>query len=177
MKIKLLTLVACLFAFIATADAKVYYQGNLLRDIQVHTVKGFCYDVAYGVNEPAVISWRPIFAKSLVWLDKLHADPKDYHLEKIKSTESKTIRDTIDMIIQVFAGKYPNVPPDVAAHRWVTTGRRVIVEYSETVGVNPKTKKEEKHIVWKFALKPLPKAGDPHKTKKLIYRYRAKKVF
>ena len=41
MKIKLLTLVACLFAFIATADAKVYYQGNVLRDIQVETVKGF----------------------------------------------------------------------------------------------------------------------------------------
>ena len=177
MKIKLLTLVACLFAFIATADAKVYYQGNVLRDIQVETVKGFCYDVSYSVNEPAVISWRPIFAKSLVWLDKLHADSKDHHLEKIKGTESKTIRDVIDMIIQVLDGKYPNIPPDVAMHRWVTTGRRVIVEYSETTRVNPKTQKEEKNIVWKFALKPLPKAGDPHKTKKLIYNYPTKKVF
>lgn len=175
MKIKLLTLVSCLFVFIATADAKVYYQDNLLRDVQVNTVKGFCYDVSYSVNEPSIVSWRPVFAKSLVWLDKLHADSKDYHLEKIKGTESKTIRDAIDMIIQVFEGKYPNIPPDVAAHHWVTTGRRVIIEYSETSVVNPKTKKEEKRIVWKFALKPLPKSGDPQKTKKLIYQYPDKK--
>ena len=33
-----------------------------------------------------------VFAKSLVWLDKAHADSKkDYHLEKIKGLNLKTL--------------------------------------------------------------------------------------
>jgi len=171
MKIKALTFIIVALMFAGSAQATVYYKGKQLRDIQVYTVKGFCYDVSHSVPDPEIKRWRLRFAQALVWLDKQHQSKKTYHLEKIQGSESKTVRDAIDMIIDVLAGKYPNITPEMALHQWVQFGRRVIVEYSEKTVTNTKTKKQEKHIKWKFELKPLAKPSSPQQTKKLLYRY------
>jgi|6_EtaG_2_1085325.scaffolds.fasta_scaffold02841_12 hypothetical protein len=177
MKIKILTFIIALVTFVGSTHATVYYKGKQLRDIQTYTIKGFCYDVSHSVPDPDIKHWRPRFAQALVWLDKHHQSKKTYHLEKIQSFESKTIRDAIDMIIAVLAGEYPNITPEIALHQWVQFGRRVIVEYSETTVINPQTKKQEKHIAWKFALKAPPSVANPKKTQKLLYHYPITNIF
>jgi hypothetical protein len=177
MKIKIITLAIAFFTVVTAAEAKVYYQAKELRDVQVYTIKGFCYNVSHSVKDPAIEGWRATFAKSLVWLDKLHKDPKTYHLEKIKGVESKTIRDAIDIIIQVLDGKYPNITPEIALREWVLTGRRVVATYVEQTVVNSKTNKKEKHIKWQFYLKAHKTNSDPQQIQKLLYRYQDIKLF
>ena len=164
-----------MFVLASTAQAKVYHKGRVLVDMQISTIKGLLYDVSHtGKNMAATIQFRPMCAKALVWLDKVHASKTKTELTTLKRAEAELIKETIEIITEVIQGKFPNLLAGIAIPRWTNLGKRVIVEYSEKIVYDPVTKSKKKQIKWKFTLKPNPSITPKQKNKKtqhLIYRW------
>lgn len=136
------------------AYAKVSYNNKQLAEVQAETVKGFLYDLAQnGLQKEVALIWKPKVAKTIVWLNRVMASKKVFQLETLKNDEALVVKDSIDAIIDVIKGKYPNVSAGTALTRWTSLGRRVIAEYKEKDVKDPQTGKNKKIVYWKLKLK------------------------
>ena len=112
------------------------------------------YDLAQnGLQKEVALIWKPKVAKTIVWLNRVMASKKVFRLETLKNDEALVVKDSIDAIIDVLNGKYPNISPRAALTRWTSMGQRVIAEYKEKYVKDPKTRKNKKIVYWKLELK------------------------
>jgi len=167
MKIKILMFILINFIFVAAAQAKIQYKGSTLSDIQTKTIKGFLYEVSNSaLNKEISNVWKPLFAKTLVWLEDIQNSELVYNLESCKNEEAKIVIDTIEVITRVLRGDF-GIDPAYAIAHWTNIGQRVVANYSQQNTLNSNTNKKETRIAWKLELKPM---QNKPQTKDLLYR-------
>ena len=145
---KFILAIILFFLILSTAaQAKLLYNNKEYGKVQVTTIKGFLYDIAYnGLEKDKAPHWKPQFAKAIVWMDHAVKSKKVYKLEKIakEGSDASVIKNATDMVIKVLRGDYVDISPDIALSAWVSYGKRVVAEY----------KRNKNKIYWKFKLKP-----------------------
>ncbi len=151
----------------SSAYAKVTYKEKKFEDAHLNTVKGFLYELTHhgnAQNLPNIKVFLPKVTRAIVWLTKVHNDPKTFKLESFKTEEAQIMKEAIINISDIASGKYPDFPIEQALARWYELGAQVVIEYKEKSVNNPLTGKVEKQVNWKFDL-----LSKKNKTKNLIF--------
>ena len=147
---KVLSIILLCFLFSTGVQARLLYEGKEFKKAQETTIKGFLYDIAFnGMEKDHAVIWKPQFAKTIVWFERVIKAEKIYRLEELvkragPEAEPSIIRDATNMIVRVLKGEYPNISPEVALKTWHSYGKRVVAKY----------KKTGNKVYWKFKLKP-----------------------
>jgi hypothetical protein len=163
MKIKMLMFLLINFIFAASAQAKIHYKGIEVNDSHATTIKGFLYEISHSaINLSMAQQWRPLFAKTLVWLDDKQNSAETHYLESCDDEEAKIIADTIEVLTRVFNGDF-GISPEYAASHWNGIGQRVVAAYSQQTAANSSNTR----VVWKLELKPEERKAQ---TRDLLYR-------
>ena len=149
---KTLVLMFLLIPTIAHAKITLCEKGCApMVDDQVHAIKGFLYEVSES-QEPSIKKQiLPKFARCLVWLDKIHKDKKTHIITRYKTEDASLVKASIQFIIDVVVGRYPEMEPEKTVARWTKMGTKIIAEYEEKVTKN-KNGKKNVEIKWKLEL-------------------------
>lgn len=118
---------------------------------QIYAIKGFLYEVSNSQEASIKKQILPKFARCLVWLDKIHKDKKTHIITRYKTEDASLIKASIQFIIDVVMGRYPEMDPEKTVARWTTKGTKVIAEYEEKV-TKDKNGKKNVEIKWKLEL-------------------------
>jgi hypothetical protein len=123
MKKLLLTLLFCLFSF--SANAKVTVFDFPLSNSHVDVIKGqlyvYCKDLDEGADD------KELYAKSIYWLEKLHAKKEVIEISKINKIESEVIQASMYFIAKVERGEYAPKISRRDVQMWYYIGQRVVV--------------------------------------------------
>jgi hypothetical protein len=118
---------------------------------QIYAIKGFLYEVAQS-QEPSVKNQiLPKIARCLVWLDKIHKDKKTHVITGYKTEDASLVKASVQFIIDVAMGRYPEMDPQKTVARWTLSGVKVIAEYKERT-TKDKDGKKKVEIKWKLEL-------------------------
>ena len=122
-----------------------------MADDQIYAIKGFLYEVSDSQDPAVKKQILPKFARCLVWLDKIHKDKKTHVITRYKTEDASLIKASVQFIIDVAMGRYPEMDPEQAIARWTKKGAKVIAEYKETT-TKDKDGKKNIEIKWKLEL-------------------------
>lgn len=132
----LIIIFTCLFAF--TAQAKLTLEGKPFSPSQIDTVKGFLYITYAEQAKEDRKETLQVFARSIDWLNSVHASKRVYEVSKLKETLSNAPALTAIAFIIVML-QDPDQPEYLKDHflqYWTDRGSRVY-----TVFRKGKTKK------------------------------------
>jgi len=118
---------------------------------QVYAIKGFLYEVSASQEASIKMQILPKFARCLVWLDKIHKDKKKHVVTRYETEDAALIKASIQFIIDVVMGRYPEMDPEKVVAKWTNKGMRVVAEYEEKEFKDKNGKKSVK-IKWKLEL-------------------------
>jgi len=149
---KILVLMFLLIPMVAHAKISLCEKGCTVMDAdQINTIKGFLYEVA-AMQEPSVKKQiLPKFARCLVWLDKIHKDKKTHVITRYKTEDASLIKASVQFIIDVVMGRYPEMDPEKTVARWTQKGAKVVAQYKE-IKTKDKDGKKKIEIKWKLEL-------------------------
>jgi hypothetical protein len=122
-----------------------------MDDDQVYAIKGFLYEVSDSQEPSIKIQILPKFARCFVWLDRIHKDKKTHVITRYKTEDASLIKASIQFIVDVVMGRYPEMDPEKTIARWTTKGTKVIAEYEERK-TKDKNGKKNIEIKWKLEL-------------------------
>ena len=118
---------------------------------QIYAIKGFLYEVSAAQEISIKKQILPKFARCLVWLDKIHKDKKTHVIMRYKTEDASLIKASIQFIVDVVMGRYPEMEPEKTIARWTAKGTKVIAEYEEKA-TKDKNGKKNVEIKWKLEL-------------------------
>jgi len=149
---KILVLMFLLIPMVAHAKISLCEKGCTVMDAdQINTIKGFLYEVT-AMQEPSVKKQiLPKFARCLVWLDKIHKDKKTHVITRYKTEDASLIKASVQFIIDVVMGRYPEMDPEKTVARWTQKGAKVVAQYKE-IKTKDKDGKKKIEIKWKLEL-------------------------
>ena len=141
-----------LIPMVAQAKISLCEKGCTVMDTdQINTIKGFLFEVVDS-QEPSIKKQiLPKFARCLVWLDKIHKDKKTHVVTRYKTEDASLIKASIQFIVDVVMGRYPEMDPEKTIARWTVKGAKVVAEYEEKV-TKDKNGKKNVEIKWKLEL-------------------------
>ena len=149
---KLLILILLFIPMLAQAKISLCEKGcTVMDDDQINAIKGFLYEVVDSQELSIKKQLLPKFARCLVWLDKIHKEKKTHVITRHKTEDASLIKASIQFIVDVVMGRYPEMDPEKTIARWTIKGAKVVAEYEEKV-TKDKNGKKNVEIKWKLEL-------------------------